>query len=163
MRMTFLNCSSSSSSRAGRLIERIEREAAEPAGLQRLDQRRAVDHVRPRHVDDEGAGLHARELRACRSVSGRGTFRQLRDQPVGLGEERIERGVGDAARAFLGLRQAAPLEIEHAHAEGDGAGGDLAADLAKTDQPERGAVENTDAADARPQFELGVCRRSNGL
>ncbi len=51
---------------ARRLVERVEREAAEPAGLQRLDQRRAVDHARARHIDDEGARLHARELRARR-------------------------------------------------------------------------------------------------
>ena len=43
-----------------------------------------------------------------------------------------------------------PLEIEHAHPEGDGAVRDLAADLAQTDQPERRAVQEADAADAAP-------------
>ena len=74
----------------------------------------------------------------------------MRDQPVGLGQKRIERRIGDAERVLLGLRQAPPLEIEHAHPEGDGAGRDLAADLAKPDQAKRRAVEQADAGNAAP-------------
>ena len=44
---------------ARRVVERIEREAAEPARAQRFEQRRAIDHIGARDIDQARARPHA--------------------------------------------------------------------------------------------------------
>ena len=51
------------------LVLHVEREAAEPAGAQRLDHRIAVDDRRVGDVDDAGAGLDPRQLGAADQVA----------------------------------------------------------------------------------------------
>ena len=147
---TLSNVNSSSSLRPGRLVERIEREAAEPARFQRLDQGRAVDELGARNVDQHRAGLHLRELGAADQPARRGRGRQVRHHPVALGQESFKRHVGDVERALLCLGQARALVIERAHAECRRPHRDLAADLAEPDDADRRFVEHAHAGNARP-------------
>ena len=64
------------------LIERIEREAGKPAGLQRVDERAPLHHVGARDVDEHRARLHLREPARSMQAARRRIARQLRDDPI---------------------------------------------------------------------------------
>ena len=149
VRITLSKPKQSSSSAHRLLIVHVERDAAEPAGAQRLEQRVAVDDRRVGDVDDAGAGLDPRQFGAADQVARVGQGRHLRHDPVAFGQQRRQRNVGRLQFALLGLRGAGALMIEHAHAEGRGAQRNLAPDLAEANDADGRTVERAGAADAR--------------
>src|SRR5207248_1537191 len=126
-------------------MERIEREASKPPGLQCLDQRRAIDQAGPRYVDDARAGLHLHEPGAVDEMAGLASAGHLRHHPVAFGEEPFDWHVARLQLSLLGLRQPAALIIEDAHFESRGPQRDLASDLAQPDDAERRAEQHADA------------------
>src|SRR4029453_11063003 len=117
-----------------------KREAAQVAGPQRLNDRIAIDDFRPRHVHDPGAGLHERQSLTIEKVHRRYIERKLRDDDVAVREEPLQRPIRNLEAVLIRLGQPRSLKVENGYSERVGAGRDLAADLAKADDPDRDAV-----------------------
>jgi RNA polymerase sigma factor (sigma-70 family) len=123
----------------------VEARAREAAGVERLDQRRGVDHFAARDVDQKLPGFIA--VKAARSnmcsvsaVNGRRS-RPRRTRPSSVASRRLAERVDVVRRRIV----AAP-QREHAHAEAVAAARDLGADAAEADHQQRALLQRDRSA-----------------
>ena len=138
------------------VVGRIEAEAAEMAGRQRIEYRRALDQVGSRRVHQDAARLHLRDAAAVEDVAGGCIAGQLHADEVALREHRFDRRVLGAIYRRLGGRHRRALPVQHAHAQRRSADRQLAADLAEADDAQGRLVQHADARDTRPVRVAGM-------
>ena len=116
----------------------VDRRPRDRAGLDAGTQRRIVDDEAAGQVEEQRARLHAVELPlAEHALVGRPSV-HVQGDDVGLGEQVGQR------RAAARVAQRKPVggvEEEHLHAEVLGEDGELGADVAVADDPERAAAD----------------------
>src|SRR4051812_50094379 len=108
---------------------------------QRLDEGITLHGFCARHVDQARARLHQRQSLTVDKVAGRGIGWKLRNDPVALGEQVMQRPIGYAESLFFARRQPRALEIQDVHSERGGAQRNLAADLSQSDDADGAAVQ----------------------
>ena len=128
--------------------EDVERGARDLAGADRLGQRRLVDELASRGVDDPDAVSHLRDHVGADEPARVVGQRQVQRQEVGRGEDLLH-GLGVVgAELAEPLRRDERVVADDSHAEPERPPGDLAADPAEAEHAER-LVGELDAAPAR--------------
>ena len=123
------------------LLENIERRGGNMSILQRAWPSDLVDQSATRAIDDADAAFHFLQPRKIDNVTCLGGERRVQRNEIRSGEqivELIEELDLQTARARGGEIR---IVSDHAHAEGDGAPAQLAADPAHADDAERFVVE----------------------
>ena len=129
--------------------EDVDRGAAQPAALQRLDEGVDVEHVAPRGVDHAGPGAHRGEGRAADQAPRLRRGGQVERDEVGAAVQVLRRvGALDAELAEAAVGHEGVVG-DHAHAEPLGPRGHELADAPEAEHPE-GLARHLDAREARP-------------
>jgi hypothetical protein len=89
------------------VLEHVETGGGKGAVLQRLDERRVIDHAAARGVDEDGAGFHFRELRRAQDVVGGRRIRRVHGKNIGAREQLIHTYIRRVAAFFHFRRQTA--------------------------------------------------------
>ncbi len=126
----------------------VERGAAEPAGIERRDERRLVDQRTARRVHQEGPLLHSGEGLRVEQAARRRQQRRMDRDKVGRLEQPLEAHALDARRRQR-LRRHIGIMGDDPHAEGLRLGGDRARNIAEADQAEDLAAQTPDRHDRR--------------
>ncbi|MNZ60895.1 hypothetical protein D3C78_789710 [compost metagenome] len=122
------------------LLVDIQPGAEDAFFLQRLDQRRFVDHLAAGDVDQDGAGFHQLKLALADQLAGGVGQRHHQADEIGLAEQFVEAAVARGELLFQ-FRLAVVAVVEHLHAEAEvPAPGDGCADAAEAEDAELLAV-----------------------
>src|SRR5262245_135058 len=78
----------------GLFIEGVKGKAAEMSRAERRDEGIALHDFRARDIDQTGARLHQRQSLAIDEVLGGSISRKLRNDPVALRQQRVQRPIG---------------------------------------------------------------------
>ena len=125
----------------GRLgLEHVERRGGDDAAVDRAAQRRFVDELAARGVDQPDARLASREPPIVEEMARLGRRRQVQRQIVGRGADLVERQELDA-EPRRDLRRDVRIVRDDAHAERAGALRNLLADAAQAGDAERLAAQ----------------------
>src|SRR5712692_5986858 len=132
----------------GHLVRRtpnVDRGARDAPLLERPLERRLIDQIAARQIDEERTRLHLRESRGVHQILGFLGRDGEAYHEVGFGEQRVERRLTDAGRRD-GLVRVAD---DHLHAERLADRREISADDAIADDPQGGALELTSGAGLR--------------
>jgi len=113
------------------------REEALAAALASAGQRRLIDHLPARRVDDDGRRLHRTQLTLADHLTRVIGQRDMQRDEICLPQEIVQFDTLGAADFLVRLRT---RRVQHAHIEAGGAAGDRATDLPEANDPERRAM-----------------------
>ncbi len=125
----------------GFALEHVDGREARPAAVERGDERRLLQQLGPRGVDEQRRGLHLQQVVELDQVARGLRQAQVHAQHVGAGEELLARGHGAVAVGRRALARLLRAPHRHLHAEGLAVAGHQLADAAVAPDAERLAAQ----------------------